>query len=137
MIASTVVVRSYDRYAGERWAAHVVLDDQITSWTCSHGHHSRGPAEKCRTRMQREADALLAAEGLTLTAIEATTPNLWEAAWTEARPASRFGTGGELPPWTALCSRRFVWPHVLIGAEMVPYGPSTLTIAAEERARVR
>lgn len=54
MNVTTVVCRYGVAFPG-RYCAFVVLDGDVTSWDCSHLHHTPTAAAKCLRRLEREA----------------------------------------------------------------------------------
>lgn len=95
-----------DRAFPDRWTASIVLDGDLTSWDCSHLHHSPAAAEKCRDKIARKVEAFL--DGATVTRIgdSGSGDPLYEAEKPEARPASRL-----LPASVVRVSYRYSWPY--------------------------
>jgi hypothetical protein len=95
------VTCSYDLYGGGRYGVFLRLDGALTSWDCSHLHHSPKAAEKCHRALSEHAGPFLA--DATVTAIgTAMVPDLYEARRDTSNEPG-FGT------WTM---KRFTWPCV-------------------------
>lgn len=108
MNVTTVVCRtapgSYRRE--ERFSAYALLDGVLTSWDCSHLHHSDRAAQKCLDQLQRHVTAFLC--GATVTRLPVgphnRNPDLYEVkAEYNALERAQTGCTGR--------SRRFVMPY--------------------------
>lgn len=90
MKVETIITTAGASFPG-RYCASVVLDGSVTSWDCSHLHHSTAAAQKCLHSLCRKADEFL--DGAEITRIGDTNSvaaePLYEAAKDEIRPPSR------------------------------------------------
>lgn len=101
MDIETVTCSYGTQYGGGRYGVFLVLDGALTSWDCSHLHHSAKAALACHRSLRKHAERWLAQPTLTLVQVPSEAGHLWEA---------RYDSSAE-PGFGTTASRRFRWPY--------------------------